>query len=153
VNPWDSVATISVNVTEVPVKVLHATPRTQGWRDNDFDFCEDGELVVLPAVLCSNETADGPCGCARSLCGVSSGRATTTAVVVDVPMSEEEWLAVVASAYVADGWYDDSSEVDPVVFDDHRDLLAKITVLPVGTVVEFRDDRLAVRPSTRRGAA
>jgi len=130
------------------MKVLFATSLTQGQRDNDFNFCEDGELVVLPAMTCSRETADGPCGCARSLCGLQSGRATTTAVVAESDLSVGEWLATVARSYIDDGWFADVAHIDGAVLDDHRALLKVIADMPLGTVVEFRDDVLTARAAT-----
>ncbi|OGV70911.1 MAG: hypothetical protein A2283_22065 [Lentisphaerae bacterium RIFOXYA12_FULL_48_11] len=62
------------------MKVLVATRRTQGRRDNDFNFCEEGELLIYGSE-CDAEAVDGHCGCRRALVGMTSGKATTTFLV------------------------------------------------------------------------
>lgn len=71
------------------MKVLTATHATQGQRTNDFDWCVDGELVMQPPFVCGTDldNPDGGCGCGRSWAGLNSERATTTAIVADVPLS------------------------------------------------------------------
>ncbi len=128
------------------MKVLQATSRTQGQRSNDFDFCRDGELVVLPAlVCCDGRGPDGPCGCGRALAGVDSQSGTTTAVVADADMTEPEWERAVAASYVTGGWFRSVDSVAPELIDDNRALLAAIDGLPVDTVVECRGGVLAPR--------
>lgn len=64
------------------MKVLVATTMRQGEVENDFCNTIEGELVRLPFIECD----DGDqCGCTRSFTGLTSHRATTTAVVVDRP--------------------------------------------------------------------
>jgi len=120
------------------MKVLHATEATQGRRASDFNFCVEGELVVVPAMRCTGERPDDGCGCARALAGVTSHRGTTTAVVADVEMSGDEWRSAVAAAYVADGWFASEAEVDEPLMAENSCLRAAAARLPVGTVVEFR---------------
>jgi hypothetical protein len=127
------------------MKVLHATASTQGQRNDDFDFCTEGELVVLPAMRCSGERADDPCGCARALAGAASQRGTTTAVVADVDMTHLHWQIAVAAAYVAGGWFPSIEEVDHMLLNENELLRAAAAELPVGTVVDYRDGTLTVR--------
>jgi len=69
------------------MKLLVATNETQGQRQNDFNFCKEGEILSLP-FECDGETIDGPCGCRRSLSGLDSKKATTTMRVANVPAGE-----------------------------------------------------------------
>ena len=61
--------------------VLVATKETQGDRGNDYGWTVEGELVFVPTIECREPR----CGCSRGFAGVSSHRATTTAMVVDRP--------------------------------------------------------------------
>jgi hypothetical protein len=127
------------------MKVLHATAATQGQRNDDFNFCAEGELVVLPAVRCTGERADDPCGCARGLACAASQRGTTTAVVAEVDMTHLDWQVAVAAAYVAGGWFPSVDQVDHMLLNENELLRGAAAELPVGTVVEYRDGSLAVR--------
>jgi hypothetical protein len=70
------------------VKLLAATAETQGERANDFAWCIPGEVVVPVPVneICDRDREDpgGGCGCGRSFAGLSSHKATTTAIVRDI---------------------------------------------------------------------
>lgn len=72
--------------------VLAATNETQGDRDDDYGWTIDGELVFVPTIECR---APG-CGCDRGFAGVTSHRATTTAMVVHRPEldSGDDWDAI-----------------------------------------------------------
>jgi hypothetical protein len=129
------------------MKVLHATASTQGQRTDDFCFCTEGELVVVPAMTCTGERAGDPCGCARALAGAASQSGTTTAVVAEVDMAHTEWREAVAAAYVASGWFSSVEEVDQFLLNENELLRAAAAELPVGTVVEYRDGTIAVRES------
>lgn len=63
------------------MKVLVATTETQGMFEGDYCSTVDGELVYIQSVSCP----DPLCGCTRGFAGLSSARATTTAMVVDRP--------------------------------------------------------------------
>jgi hypothetical protein len=53
------------------LKLLTATNVTQGYRDNDFHWCVEGELVHIGVVCASDRgDADGNCGCGRSFAGL-----------------------------------------------------------------------------------
>jgi hypothetical protein len=65
----------------VAMYVLTATNDTQGLIGGDYGFTTEGELVALPLTEC-----DAPrCGCNRGWAGLSSRRATTTAIVSERP--------------------------------------------------------------------
>jgi hypothetical protein len=59
------------------MNVLVATSLTQGWRDNDFCWTVEDELVAFPPLDCEGGSIDDGCGCRRSVAGVASHRATT----------------------------------------------------------------------------
>jgi hypothetical protein len=59
------------------MKAFVATRDKQGKRKNDFCHCREGELVTF-TMECDGETVDGKCGCKRSMCGIETGKATTT---------------------------------------------------------------------------
>jgi hypothetical protein len=65
------------------MKVLTATSQTQGWRENDFCWTVEGELVFFPQIECGRGTIDDDCGCRRSMAGLVSHRATTTMKVTE----------------------------------------------------------------------
>jgi hypothetical protein len=65
------------------MNVLTASTQTHGWRDNDFCWTVEGELVVFPPIECGRGSIDDVCGCRRSMAGLVSHRATTTIEVTD----------------------------------------------------------------------
>ena len=120
------------------MKLLTATSRTQGQRDNDFTFCIEGELVIVAMVVCEadQEDPDGGCGCGRSFGGLNSGKGTTTAVVSDLDFTRDDAALAVRSALEQSNFI---SLMDP---EDVHDLDAETLELPdgfdVGTNVEQR---------------
>jgi len=85
------------------MKALRATSKTQSQRSNDFNFCEEGELVCL-AMACDREDGpDGTCGCLRCMDGITSARGTTTMEVFEI--EESIWIAEVLASKARGGWY------------------------------------------------
>jgi hypothetical protein len=70
------------------MRMLTATRERQGERDGDFCHAVEGELVLI-GFVCATDAADpdGGCGCGRAFSGMSSMRATTTALVRDLDIS------------------------------------------------------------------
>lgn len=131
------------------MKVLVATARTQGDRDNDYNWCIEGELVRIGEV-CPRDRADpdGGCGCGRGFGGLNLHRATTTAMVAELALAREEYVEAVRSSLQQQGW-------DPCAccsVDEADDFAALVADWPVGAVVERRLDELVVRelPGTGR---
>ena len=97
--------------------VLAATRETQGLRDDDYVWTVDGELVFVPTFECR----DRSCGCNRGFAGVTSRRATTTAVIVDRPELEPDaywgalFDAMCEQGYVEVGDEDDAEVVDGLI--------------------------------------
>jgi hypothetical protein len=88
------------------VKVLVATARTQGERDDDYDWCIDGELVWIQEP-CGRDRRRDPdsCGCGRGFAGLASHRATTTAVVSTIEgMTRDEYVATMRMGMQDGGW-------------------------------------------------
>ena len=130
------------------MKLLTATRERQGERDGDFCFAVEGELVLLGFVCATDEAdPDGGCGCGRAFSGMSSMRATTTAVVRDLDVSLDDVRLAVEGYYVSAGMgpdvigEEDFEETVSATLDD----LAEIAHVPVGAVVGRRLDNLIWR--------
>jgi len=122
------------------MKVLVATNETQGQRSNDFCYCIEGELVTVGLVCAADESdPDGGCGCGRAFIGLNSHKATTTAKVKDVELSEEDYVEALRSSLEQQGW--------PT--EDVAELAAWLTELvdswPTGAIVERRLDDIYLR--------
>ncbi|HET6391549.1 MAG TPA: hypothetical protein VFG13_01890 [Blastococcus sp.] len=131
------------------MKLLTATRERQGERDGDFCFAIEGELVLLGLVCADDERdPDGGCGCGRAFSGMSSMRATTTALVRDLDVSVDDVELAVQGHYV-------SSVIGAGVIGGaaFADLVAETVAhmvdiaesLPVGAVVGRRLDQLTWR--------
>jgi hypothetical protein len=123
------------------LKLLTATNETQGFRDNDFALCVEGELVHI-GVVCSRDEGDpdGGCGCGRSFAGLNSHLATTTAMVREIPgFTDDDYVLAIRSSLEQQG-------CDPS-FAEHEAALLRILVRdwPVGAIVERRLDEIVVR--------
>ncbi|MFJ5306124.1 hypothetical protein [Streptomyces sp. NPDC088350] len=127
------------------MKLLTATSRTQGARDNDFSFCVEGELVIVAGLICEQDRKDpdSGCGCGRSFAGLNSSKATTTALVKDIDFSREDAAEAIRSALEQSGWlsYFDQDDIDDVI----EDALTLAAEFEVGDVIERRLDDFNVR--------
>ena len=130
------------------MNLLTATRERQGERDGDFCHAIEGELVLLDFVCATDEAdPDGGCGCGRAFSGMSSMRATTTAVVRDLDVSLDDVRLAVEGYYVSAGTGTDvigGAEFEEVVSATLEDL-AEIAHVPVGAVVGRRLDNLTWR--------
>lgn len=131
------------------MKLLTATRERQGERDGDFCFAVEGELVLL-GFVCATDQADpdGGCGCGRAFSGMSSMRATTTALVRDLDITYDDLTGAVETHLVAAGMGPDA--LGPVDFAELLDETVQETVhfarfWPVGSVVGRRLDSVHVR--------
>ena len=131
------------------MKLLTATRERQGERDGDFCFAVEGELVLL-GFVCATDQADpdGGCGCGRAFSGMSSLRATTTALVRDLDLSVDDVRIAVEGYYVAAGMGPDVigrgefAELVTATVDEMVDIAPS---LPAGAVVGRRLDNLVWR--------
>lgn len=122
------------------MKVLVATSATQGTRPTDFNYCVDGELVWL-SEPCYRDAhrLPNPCGCGRAFAGLASHRATTTAVVADLPLSYTEYEEALRTGLVDAGWPGEWA-LDLAPEQEHM-----AQFWEVGTVIERDLDILSLR--------
>ncbi|WP_242901741.1 DUF7715 family protein [Actinomadura terrae] len=123
------------------LKLLTATDTGQGYRDNDFDWCVEGELVHI-GVVCARDRddPDGGCGCGRSFAGLNSHRATTTAMVREIPgFTGDDYVEAIRSSLEQQG-------CDPSLAEHEAALLrCLVRDWPVGVIVERRLNEIVVR--------
>lgn len=102
------------------MRVLRATTATNGDVAGDYMAGTPGELVYLGLVCATDRNdPDGGCGCGRGFSGLSSARATTTAVVAEVSLSPADVREAYRSGLTAQGWIDERmSEADVTAFLD-----------------------------------
>jgi hypothetical protein len=126
------------------MKLLTATATGQGIRDNDYDWTVEGELVWLGFVCADDEQdPDGGCGCGRGFSGLSSLRATTTALVRDLSMSREDVAQALAGYWELAGWGPASSPDE--LQQEVDDLLIAGSHWETGSIVERRVGQLRSR--------
>ena len=124
------------------MKLLTATAQTQGARSNDYDWTVEGELIRVD-VVCGRDQRDpdAGCGCGRGFAGMSSQRATTTALVRDVPLSHPDLCLALTASLAAAGYHLSPDEIAA----EADALIEAASTFPVGAVVERRLDILQVR--------
>ncbi|WP_442880714.1 DUF7715 family protein [Aeromicrobium sp.] len=124
------------------MKVLTATTLTNGERDNDFDWCTPGELVMFGAICdCDQLDPDNGCGCGRAFAGVHSHRATTTALIEDRAISEADLELAIRTSLEDGGWIGPwtSSEDAHSMIDEAIEMIRRTAeCFPLGTVVGTR---------------
>jgi len=117
--------------------VLVATNELQGTMPDDYGWTVEGELVTpVVAECCTPET----CGCASGFPGLASSRATTTAMVADLPhLSEADLRDAIEGALTRDGWFDlldDDSAAMAELVDEHLECISAVcATFPVSTVI------------------
>ena len=127
------------------MKVLVATEETQGHRNTDFCWTEEGELVSF-GTECTGETIDGECGCRRSLCGVWTRKATTTFRVVErEELSPGGLVSLLAAGLVSGHFYETREKARPAAEEDASRLAALAAAYPEGAILERRGDRFLER--------
>jgi hypothetical protein len=131
------------------MRLLTATRERQGEEEGDFCFAVEGELVLL-GFVCATDQADpdGGCGCGRAFSGMSSLRATTTALVRDLDLSHDDVRLAVEGYYVAAGLGPDvlgAADFAEAVTEE-LDIMDRIAAsVPAGAVVGRRLDNLIWR--------
>ena len=131
------------------MRLLTATRERQGERNGDFCHAIDGELVVVGLVCATDrDDPDGGCGCGRAFSGMSSMRATTTALVRDLDLSfDDVWLAI-EGYYAAAGMGPDvigEREFTAAVLGQINTMIDIAEIVPAGAVVGRRLDNLIWR--------
>src|SRR4051812_16008298 len=128
------------------MRLLTATRERQGELSGDFCHAIEGELVLMGFVCADDENdPDGGCGCGRAFSGMSSRRATTTALVRELDLTPDDVRTAVEDYYVATGMGPDvigAGEFGALVSDDLA-LMSKVAAaVPAGAVVGRRLDYL-----------
>jgi hypothetical protein len=130
------------------MKLLTATHDRQGEQAGDFCHAIEGELVLLGFVCATDEKdPDGGCGCGRAFSGMSSMRATTTAMVRDLDVTVDDVRLAVEGYHISSGLGPDViggpefEELVTATLDD----MAEIAHVPVGAVVGRRLNHLIWR--------
>lgn len=136
------------------MRVLVATNELQGTDPGDYAFTVEGELVLVEVAECASPER---CGCGRGWPGMASRKATTTAMVVELPhLCEDDLRQAVADWLDTSGWTDtfrNAAEIEPgftgsfddvdemlvAMVDEHVELIAEVVEsFPIGTVLERR---------------
>lgn len=130
------------------MKVPVATAHTQGVRPNDYHWAVEGELVRIDSV-CRKDLDDpeGDCGCGRGFAGTNSARATTTALVAEVPLSLDDYAEAIRSSLEQQGYGTRTAWAEAEGLADCAAAFA------TGTVLERRIWDLRVRALPLDGAA
>ena len=127
------------------MKVLVATREKQGVRANDFCHADEGEVVTI-GFQCDGESVDGHCGCRRTMCGLTSHKATTTMKVADMPhVTVEKFVEMQAASDVQGGWYDSMEKAKAAARPVVRELLRLARTFLSGMVVEKRGSKFQER--------
>jgi hypothetical protein len=131
------------------MQLLTATREGQGERAGDFSFTVEGELVLV-GFVCATDQADpdGGCGCGRAFSGLSSRKATTTAVVRDLDLDEADVQSAVESYFMSTGLGPDTlgaSDFADLVEETVFETLAFAQPWTPGTVLRRRLDWLSRR--------
>ncbi|MCU1394478.1 MAG: hypothetical protein JWM34_2906 [Ilumatobacteraceae bacterium] len=128
------------------MKVLVATHITQGEDADDYCWTVDGELVSPIGLVCNNVN----CGCSRGFPGLGSSRATTTALVVDLPhIGWRELTDAVNDSLHRGGWLDHAPIRSQItMIESQVDAIIEVAqAYPVGTVVCRDGDEIYARES------
>lgn len=130
-----------------------ATRSMQGVRANDFFEGVEGEFVLFPYRSCPDATVDDQCGCKRSLVGIQSDKKTTTMKVVVCPTDVAIIKMGIRRHLQRIGeWEEIAKDQEP------EDYLATLTDtlleaakdIPIGTIVEYREDTFRERTVSHR---
>jgi hypothetical protein len=131
------------------MKLLTATRERQGEQDGDFCFAVEGELVLLGFVCATDEAnPDGGCGCGRAFSGMSSMRATTTALVRELDITYDDLRVAVDGYLVAAGMGPDllgPAEFAELLEETIEDTVHFARFWPPGAVVGRNLDHVRLR--------
>ncbi len=129
--------------------VLIATNELQGLHPTDYAWTVEGELVTAEPTECADAER---CGCGRGFPGLASSRATTTAMVADLPhISAADLRGAILDWLERSGWRDllaagaeerlgSTADVDEQldeIADEHIETITQICAMfEPGTVIE-----------------
>ena len=123
------------------IKVLVSTKETQGQRKNDFSFANKGELLTMGS-RCDGARVDDKCGCARSWVGIDTHKATTTAGVIEIEMTPEEYEQ---KLYISlkNAWGEEAA--NELGKKDAKEMLRIANFFATGSVLENRNSKVVQR--------
>jgi len=127
------------------MNIFVSTKETQGYRKNDFCFVPENEPVRFGSIECDH-SADGKCGCKRSLVGAYCRTATTTFKVVNTPMSKRNFVERMLQSSRDGGWpIDTNKELYSAVYDDIQEILKIAEYFNDGDILERRGRKIQTR--------
>ena len=125
------------------MKLLTITNETQGQRANDFCHATIGEIANFGS-RCDRATVDDKCGCARAVVGIDSKKASTTAKITDVDITESELVMKIANGYKND-WMMPENDALKMATSDVKQLVSLGASFEIGTIFEFRGNKIQSR--------
>ena len=133
------------------MKILVVTKKTQGVRKGDCCWCKEGELVKF-GFECDrdNENIDGTCGCKRSMSGIECHKATTTMKVIDMDISEDDYIHRIKDSLVKAGWGGIGIDTLALAIEDAKELSRLANTFDVGDIIEKRGDIFQERTKKRK---
>ena len=129
------------------MKLLVATTQTQGQRQNDFCWATPGEILHFGSE-CDREGIDGACGCKRSLSGLDSLKATTTMIVAEVEISDNELRNRLRAHFINDWGMDDAAATEWARVEAVK-LMDLGNAFETGDVLERRGSTIRLRKGRR----
>lgn len=121
--------------------IVAPTEAQKGTGGLDFSWTNPGEILTVGGFKCSRGYPEDGCGCCRAFSGLKSRKATTVAVIAEIPISIEK----VARQDVMRFWCDtvEAKELAEYIgkkIDDYRSIIEEIDKFEVGTRigVEFK---------------
>lgn len=127
------------------MKILVATKETQGKRDSDFSWVDEGELVYFGGGPCDRdkEDIDGNCGCQRALISLKTFKATTTFKIIQSDLRPRDILQAIKDAHKACGLAGSMTEKD--YREEAEDLIMLAQKFEVGSILEKRGNFIKTR--------
>jgi hypothetical protein len=107
---------------------------------DDFCFALEGEMVTMPLQVCD----DGECGCACSMAGLVSAKATTGFTVTELDMSFTDYVAALRDGFTRNGWWTCDADDDWLI-PEAVALARAADQLPVGVSLGIDDGEIYVR--------
>lgn len=120
------------------IKWLIATKETQGQRPNDFNWCNEREVVFTGFSCHNGETPDDSCGCGRSFSGLETRKGTTTMQVVALPWDPCDLIKAVLKSHEQAGFTMDPSTGEALEREVFRLLEIVADEFYYGDIVEYR---------------
>lgn len=131
------------------MKLLVSTHERQGFRESDFNFVPDGEIVVF-GDECDEEhvNLDEGCGCKISMMGSKTRKGTTTTKVEEMNISEAGLNQLLMNYYINTGIAKPGIE-NITIKDEINQQIKNLTEVAnsyeIGTILERRGKKFGLR--------